>query len=241
MYEPLECIALRTTRISDSKSLLSVWERSRGRLTFAIPAGASREARRRRAITAPMMLFDCQCDLRPGRDIYSVKELTAADVTAVVDRSPAKGMTGMFLGEFLDLLLRRADADRHLSDFLFGSAQALSLIEDMRAVANFHIIFLYRLAHFTGIEPNLETGGDIFDLREARFRGTDPLHSDFLEGRAANMVRIIGRFGYDRAYRLPFDRSTRKNALDIILRYFSIHLSSLDSLKSLDVLRAMIE
>ena len=50
MYEPLECIALRTTRISDSKSLLSVWERTRGRLTFAIPAGASREARRRRAL-----------------------------------------------------------------------------------------------------------------------------------------------------------------------------------------------
>lgn len=241
MYEHLECIALRTTRISDSKSLLSVWERTHGRLTFAIPAGASREARRRRAITAPLMLFGCQCDLRPGRDIYSVRELTAADGTAVADRSPAKGMIGMFLGEFLDLMLRRADIDRHLGDFLFGSAQALSLIENMRAVANFHIIFLYRLAHFMGIEPNIENSGDIFDLREARFRATAPLHNDYLEGRAAHMTRIIARYGYDRAHRLPLDRSGRKTALDVILRYFSIHLSSLDSLKSLDVLRAMIE
>lgn len=241
MYEHLECIALRTTRISDSKSLLSVWERTHGRLTFAIPAGASREARRRRAITAPMLLFGCQCDLRPGRDIYSVKELTATDGISAVDRSPAKGMIGMFLGEFLDLMLRRADVDPYLSSFLFDSALALSLIENNHAVANFHIIFLYRLVHFMGIEPDIEANGDIFDLREARFRATAPLHHDYIEGREAKMVRIIGRYGYDRAHRLPLDRYGRKTALDVILRYFSIHLSSLEALKSLDVLRAMIE
>ncbi len=241
MYEHLECIALRTTRISDSKSLLSVWERTHGRLTFAIPAGASREARRRRAVTSPIMLFGCQCDLRPGRDIYSARELTAADGAAVVDRSPAKAMSGMFLGEFLDLMLRRADVDRHLSDFLFGSAQALSLIENSRAVANFHIIFLYRLAHFMGIEPSLDSEGNVFDLREARFRDTAPGHSDYLDGQEAKMVRIMGRYSYDRAQRLPLDRFGRKSALDIILRYFSIHLTSLDSIKSLDVLRSMIE
>ena len=44
MYEHLECIALRTTRISDSKSLLSVWERTHGRLT--LPYRPARRVRR---------------------------------------------------------------------------------------------------------------------------------------------------------------------------------------------------
>ncbi|MDE5662357.1 MAG: recombination protein O N-terminal domain-containing protein, partial [Muribaculaceae bacterium] len=51
MYTHLDCIALRTTKVSDSKNLLSAWTRTHGRLTFSLPAGAGREARRRRALT----------------------------------------------------------------------------------------------------------------------------------------------------------------------------------------------
>ncbi len=39
MYTSVDCIALRTTRLSDSRNLLSAWERKLGRLTFAMPSG----------------------------------------------------------------------------------------------------------------------------------------------------------------------------------------------------------
>lgn len=75
MYTALHCIALRTVRHSDTKNIVSAWSRELGRVAFAFPAGSGREARRRRALTTPLALFEGQCELRPGREIHTIRDL----------------------------------------------------------------------------------------------------------------------------------------------------------------------
>lgn len=239
MYTPLECIALRTTRLNDSRNLLTAWSRSHGLLTLAMPAGASKEARRRRALTAPMMVFSGVADLRPGRDIIFIRDLQGAPGAG--ESSPAKNMVAIFLSEILDRLLPQTAPDHALSDFLFESAETLGALPTGRALANFHIIFLYRLAGLMGIGPQLDSIGNIFDLREATFRSTPPLHPDFISGKAATVARCLPRYSYSRAHRLPLDRAGRREALDVILRFYAIHLDTLISLKSLEILRALAD
>lgn len=239
MYTPLECIALRTTRLNDSRNLLTAWSRSHGLLTLAMPSGASKEARRRRALTAPMMVFTGVVDLRPGRDIVFMRDLQGT--VGAAQPSPAKNMTAIFLSEILDRLLPQTAPDPAISGFLFESAEALRELTSGRALANFHIIFLYRLAGFMGIGPQLDSSGSIFDLREATFRSTPPLHPDYICGRAASVVRCLPRYSYSRAHRIPLDRAGRREALDVILRFYAIHLDTLISLKSLEILRALAD
>ncbi|MBP3537467.1 MAG: recombination protein O N-terminal domain-containing protein, partial [Muribaculaceae bacterium] len=74
MLTPVHCIALRTVRLSDSRNLLSAWSREAGRITFAIPAGATREARRRKAMTSPLAFFEGIADIRDNRDIQTVRD-----------------------------------------------------------------------------------------------------------------------------------------------------------------------
>lgn len=239
MYSPIECIALRTTKLSDSKNLLSVWESTRGRLTLAMPAGKSREALRRRALTSPLGLFTAVASIKPGQEIYSVRDVAVLPGTLAAEGSPVKNMTAMFVAEVLDLLLRRTEPEERLSQFLFGSVQALAALQHPHAVASFHLIFLYRLAYFIGIQPSLDDEGAVFDLRSGRFRPSRPLHGDFLEGRECTVLRVLARARYNNAHALPFNSHIRAKILDYILKYYELHLCGLDSLKSLDILRMM--
>lgn len=243
MYTHLDCIALRTTKVSDSKNLLSAWTRTHGRLTFSLPAGAGREARRRRALTAPLCTFACECDIRPGRDIHTVRDLRALPGSLAMQPSPTKTLSAQFIAETLDILLRRSEPDGALSDYIFDSVDRLGAMTDSRAVAAFHLIFLYQLTHHAGIAPDLSAWGSgaIFDMRDACFRNTAPLHADFIAGKECTAMMTIARADFESAARLPLDRHARKLALDKILRYYSIHLTSLGSLKSLEILRSMAD
>ncbi len=237
----IECIALRTTKVSDSKNLLSAWSRSHGRITLSIPAGTSKDARRRRALSSPLQIFEGVADIRPDRDIYNIRDMRAGATSLVLDPSPQKSLISIFLSEVLDILLRRAEPDSLLSDFLFGSIEALTALDSPLATASFHIIFLYRLSHFLGIEPRLDTEGEYFDLREARFRPTLPLHHHYLNPDESAVLRAISHANYRTAAFISLDRTARNIVLDKILQYYSIHLQSMSGIKSIEILRSLID
>ncbi len=54
MLRTLNLIPLRVIPYSDRNSILSAYSRELGRVSFVVPAGAGREARRRRALLMPM-------------------------------------------------------------------------------------------------------------------------------------------------------------------------------------------
>ncbi|MDE7154739.1 MAG: recombination protein O N-terminal domain-containing protein, partial [Muribaculaceae bacterium] len=58
MLRPVKCIILRTVRYNDKSSIVTVYSRELGRMSFVSPAGASREATRRRALLMPLSVID---------------------------------------------------------------------------------------------------------------------------------------------------------------------------------------
>ena len=240
MLTPLQCIALRTVKVSDSRNLLSVWTRQAGRLTLAMPAGNSREARRRRALTGPLALFEGVCDLRDGREISSIRDISAMPGSPALASSPQATLTAMFLAEFLDAFLRQAAPDPLLSDYIFTSVARLGTLQGEEAL-NFHIVFIFGLLALSGISPDSTDyrPGELFDMRDGRFRATPPLHNDFLDAADTHRMLFLVRYGFHGAALLHLGREGRNRILDLQLRYISIHLAPLPQLKSLDILRSM--
>lgn len=239
MYSTLHCIALRTVRHTDTTSLLSVWSREAGRLTLAMPASNSREARRRRALTTPLATFECVGRMQTGREILQVRDLAPSPGTLAYDSNPSKSMVAMFLAEALDLLLRRSEADGTLSDFLFEAISAFASPLPPVAIANFHIVFLFHLAEPLGVGPDTSgwQPGTIFDLRDATFRPTPPMHSDYLSPLEAAFAATLARVNFANMHHLALSHRQRNAILDTILRYYALHLAPLTTLKSLQVLR----
>ena len=121
MLSNIECIALRTVRVNDSRNLLSVWSRCHGRLTLAMPSGKGRESKRRRALTGPLSLFEPVVDIRPDREVATVREMIPMATSPAMLLSPMRAAGATFLAETLDVILRRTEADDILSDFLFSA------------------------------------------------------------------------------------------------------------------------
>lgn len=242
MYEELHCIALRTVRHSDRQSILTAWSRERGRVGIVMPADNGREARRRRALTMPLALFEGSDASRPGRELVQLRDLRPSAVTSSLHTHPVKGALAMFLAEVLDSALRTAQPDARLWAFLEASVQALDALRTATAVANYHLWFLRALAVMTGIAPDFGSWrpGCVFDMNEGIFRSTAPLHGHYLPPESAAAVRLLGRLTPENIGRLRISRADRARMLDGILDYYALHgaLASA-SVRSLDVLRSL--
>lgn len=242
MLTRLYCIAFRTVRVNDGRNLLSVWSRDHGRMTIAMPSGAGREAKRRRALTSPLALFEAVADLRPDRDIVTVRDLVPLPSSPAMVMSPTRMAGATFLAEALDVLLRRTEVESALSDFLFDAVTFYGQAS-VAAAAKFHISFLCHLGAYMGIAPDTGQEGEaaVFDLREGRFAASPPLHGDYLTGEDARVVKILGRVPLRRCGLIKMPRYERRRALDTILHYYDLHLMSLDGLKSLEILRQVFD
>lgn len=240
MKETVHIIALRTIKYNDRHSILSTFSLERGSLSFLVPAGNGREASRRRALLMPLSIVECAADFRPGRDIHTMSDPRLMAPLANLRMSPLKSALTLFIAEVLVSLLRESHADAAMWGFIEDSILTLDALSDSRT-ANFHICFLCRLGHFLGIAPDTTTfsDGKVFDMIDGTFRASFPSHKEFLVGREAAVVATLFRLSFSDMHLLRLSRSERNAMLDGILRYYSLHIAPLDSLRSLDVLRAL--
>lgn len=240
MYETLHCIALRTIKYSDSRSILSAWSAERGYVSFAMPAGKGREAGRRRALTMPLAAFEGVCDIRGDRDVIFIRDLKPMHVGMAMISDPAKLAMALFLAEVFEKLLRNTQHDDALSLTIFDTVDALNST-NARGVANFALWTLYRMTGPLGIEPDMSEWHPqaIFDLESARWRKSLPMSGGAISGEEAKVVRILSRLNRGNIERLRMTRETRRALLDGLLHYYDIHYCRMTPLHSLDVVREL--
>lgn len=243
----LTCIALRTVKYSDRASILSVYTAERGHLSLAVPAGKGKSAARFRALTMPMAVFECQAELRPGREIVN-----ARDVRGIIlppSGSPIATVLSLFLADFLGALLREPQADAPLFAFLLRSAGELAAAaitgpdgeRASRMLPNFHIAFMMRLQRFMGIEPDWSTyrPGSVFDMTAGVFRALPPPHPRYLNPEESAAAWRLSRINAGNCHLYRFSRFDRNRILDALLGYYRIHFPTLGTLPSTDILRQL--
>lgn len=241
MLQSLDCIALRMVRHSDRHSILSVYTRQRGRMSFVVGASGGREAARRRAMFMPGGRFTCIADIRDGSaddKLPHIKDVTVRGMHPAAG-DPVKTTITLFIADFLGTLLRDYPADELLFDFCDSMLQYLS--ENTRGSANFHIMFMIRMMHFTGIEPDLTTyrDGRLFDMIEGVFRDSAPLHGRYLERADSAIGCRLMSMNVRNMSRWHLSASQRNEILDRLIEYYGLHFASLKSMKSLEVLRSL--
>lgn len=239
-YEEIEFIALRTIRYNDRNSILSAWSRRHGRLSFLLPAGAGREARRRRALSMPLSLVSCTADLGRLRDILTMRDPAPMLPLHGIHSHPVKASIAMLVAEVLGTTLRETQGDDAIFAFLVESVLTLNDLS-MTLLTNFHIAFLARLTTFLGIAPDDTTyrPGSYLDMHEGIYRTTPPVNSRFLSQPDSTVAYTLGRITYRNMHRFRFTRSERNSVTDTILAYYTLHHSPMGHLTTLPILRSL--
>lgn len=109
------------------------------------------------------------------------------------------------------------------------------------AFSNFHIVYMMHLTRFVGFYPNLDNcaANAYFDLRSGCFTAGQPSHNDFLKPDEASRIATLMRMRYETMHLFSFSRNERNRCVELILKYYRLHVPDFPELKSTGVLQEL--
>lgn len=239
MLQKYQGIVLCTLKYNDKSNIVRIFTQQGGQQSFLVPATRSRKAAVSAVLFQPLSLVEFEADYRPKSGLHPIREARAWYPLLSLPFHPYKSGIALFLAEFLYRVLNEETENTPLFYFLTHSVRWLDASEG--SCANFHLVFLMRLSRFLGLYPNTEhyQEGALFDLLNATFTTATPTHGCFLPPDESARVRSLLRMRYETMHLFAMNRTERNRCLDIICRYYRLHLPDFPELKSIDVLKEL--
>jgi len=239
MLTKTKAIVLHSFKYGDSKLIVDLLAEDGGRRACIASVPKSAKGRMKRQFFQPLTLLEVLTEERPGANLQPLRDARLLHPFTSIPFSPAKIALAMFTAEFLCSATRAEMADRAM--FAYIEKGVLWLDGCTEQYANFHLVFAMRLTKFLGFSPNTESysDGDWFDLRSGCFVSVAPLHPDRLPPAEARLVGLMLRMNFATMRLFRMTRQERNRLLDIVLRYYSIHMPCFRELKSVEVLREL--
>ena len=231
-----EILIFHALRYSDNQLIVEGLARNYGRVSFVVRISHAPRAKVRHVIFQPMAVLEVQWEEKPRAKLMRPIAARVSQPWSSLHTSPIKAAITLFLAEFLLQVCRHEQSGELFFDYLLHSLTWLDTAEE--GFANFHLLFLMRLAQFLGIAPNTsDTGLPFFDLMAAEFVSRAPAHAYYIYGDEARAFEQLLRMNFSTMHLFQLTRTQRNRILELILTYYRLHIPSLPELKSWEVLR----
>ena len=231
-----EILIFHALRYRDDQLIVEGLARNYGRVSFVVRISHAPRAKVRHVIFQPMAVLEVQWEEKPRAKLMRPIAARVSQPWSSLHTSPIKAAITLFLAEFLLQVCRHEQSGELFFDYLLHSLTWLDTAEE--GFANFHLLFLMRLAQFLGIAPNTsDTGLPFFDLMAAEFVSRAPAHAYYIYGDEARAFEQLLRMNFSTMHLFQLTRTQRNRILELILTYYRLHIPSLPELKSWEVLR----
>lgn len=232
-------VVLYTLKYNDKSNIVSVFTEEEGRRSFLFPLRNSRKSAVKSVLFQPLSIVEFEAEFRPHSEIYPIHEAKLKYVFRTLPYDPYKSAIALFLSEFLFRALREEGENRSLFAYLTYSICWLDACNER--FSNFHLVFLMRLSRFLGLYPNVANYecGCFFDLLNACFVTSRPLHGLFLDTDEASHIETLMRMNYETMHLFTMGRHERNHCLEVILEYYRLHLPDFHEINSLSVLKEL--
>ena len=239
MLVKTEAIVLHSLKYGETRLIVDLYTRETGRLSCIVPLPKTPRSRLKKQFFQPMTLLEVEIDLRQRVQLQKIKDARLLVAWTSIPFSPEKLALSLFVAEFLYHALRSEQRDEPLFTYISDAIQWLDTVEI--GFANFHLTFLMRMSRFLGFYPNLDdyVDGCVFDLRAATFSLLTPTHRDFLQPDDARRIHTLMRMDFPTMHLYRLSRMDRNRIVDVLLRYYSLHIPQFPELKSLSVLQEL--
>lgn len=239
MQQKTKGIVLSTRPYNDNTSFVHIYTREYGPVTYAVPNSKGKKSKLSRSLFVPFTILDMEVSHSPVKDIHKIIEASAVEVNLSIVSDPVKSAIAIFLAEFLTRAIKENEGNEMLYNFIEDSVRLFNLIEDGKA--NFHLIFLTKIADLIGLRVHRESYSDgmRFNMIDGAFTTLMPTHSWFLSPDDAALFFSLLNMTFSDIHTLQLSREQRMRLLEIIIAYYKLHLSEVGNIKSLDVLKML--
>ena len=229
-------IVLRSVSYSDTSIIAKIYTEEFGVQSYLIKGAKRKNASIKANLFQPLSLLDLVVYKKEKKKLQTLKEASVETHFTSISSDPAKSSIVFFLNEVLLKCLQEEENNPELFSFLHESMQTLESAE--KNFSNFYLVFLVRLSRFLGFYPQgkFSDASCYFDMQDGCFTNTEPLHPDFLNAETSRLLSKVIISNYFMMESLTLSGNERKHLLDILLRFYHLHLSNMGSITSHKVL-----
>ena len=169
-------------------------------------------------------------------NLNSIKEVQVSYPFKTIYNDIVKQSVVMFLSEILSYSIQEEEENSSLFTYLETAFIWLDIHDN---VSNFHLLFLLNLSGFLGFYPDLSDNDKLgFNLLEGNF--SDSVHEkNVISGNNFYQFKKLLGINFDSIEKVSFSKSERQVILQIIIRYFELHLDGFRNPKSLQILETV--
>jgi DNA repair protein RecO (recombination protein O) len=214
-------IVFRFTKYAESSIIVTIFTEQFGLQTYIVNSIRSKSGKGKIALFQPLTLLELIVYHKENATILRIKEVKCFYPYQTVTSDFRKSTVALFLNEIINKAVKDQSHAMEIGDFLFNSFIALDQLPTN--IENFHLIFLMRLSKLLGFGPTLtsEIQTPFFANDKEELLLQQLLTADYLTPLSMNQLQ-------------------RRNLLDVLLRFYATHVDNFGELKSLSVVRELI-
>jgi DNA repair protein RecO (recombination protein O) len=241
MLQNTRGIVFQQFKYSESSLIVKIYTEHYGLQSYIVKGVRRNRAKIKPAFFQPLNLLDMVVYHREGKTLNHISEVKIAFPFHRIPVDFTKRSMLFFLNELVYRSIREEIPNPSLFEWLFQAITWLDLSEDN--IVNYHLVFMVQLSRFLGFYPkkSIEKKTEFFDLREGQFLNRMPEHPHFIKGKNVELLEKLQGSTFETSGKLAIGNSERRLLLETLVNYYKLHLPGFGEMKSLEVLKSVME
>ncbi len=213
-------VVFRLTKYGETSIIVSIFTSQFGLQSYIVNGVRSKSGKGRIALFQPLTLLDLVVYHKESASINRIKEVKCLYPYQHISTDVAKTTIALFIEELLNKTVKEEAQASYLCEFIIDSLMHLDKLEKPE---NFHLLFMVGLSRHLGFQPQNLTeviGGRIME-----------------QGEEDGLIKILNSNYY---YPIQLTNTQRRNILEALVRFYSMHVENFGQMKSLSVLREIL-
>ena len=231
-------IVFHQIKYSETSIIAKIYTELFGLQSYLIRGIRSKRSMVKPALLQHLTLVDLVAYHKEKKDIQSLKEIKIGYPLKTIHTEIKKSSIIVFLNEIIHKVIREEEANQPLFTFIYNSV--ISLDSKENSVSNFHLIFMTQLTKYLGFFPknNYSKQNKYFNLQEGVF--TSSLEDLLVKEPFSGYLSALTISEIENPEKFSIQYQHRKDLLDIILKYYQLHIPVTLNIKSNTVLQAVL-
>jgi DNA repair protein RecO (recombination protein O) len=214
-------IVFRFTKYAESSIIVTIFTEHFGLQTYIVNSARSKTGKGKIALYQPLTLLELVVYHKENANILRIKEVKCFHPYQTLTSDFKKSTIALFLNEVINRAVKEQSHTQELGQFLFHAFIALDQLQ--HNVENFHLLFLIQLSRHLGFGAH---------------QPEEILTPFFADDKEEKILQQLLAANFD--FAIPMNQVQRRNLLDVLLRFYATHVDNFGELKSLSVVREII-
>jgi DNA repair protein RecO (recombination protein O) len=229
-------IVLKSVDYGDNGAVVKIYTHNYGMRAFLFRGVKGK--RKKTALLQPLSLVELAYTHHPNRDLVAGAEARILEPYQTLYGDVRKSMIALFLAEMLFEILKSDQQDEALFDFIQSRLTAFDLDTWN---PNFHLCFLAKLTRPLGFYPQTTSVPVSFNPTDGVFSPRTASAGDLNNAQALSVFQRFFTDDIQASAAIEMGRNTRRQLLELMIRYYQHHTPAMREIQSLQVLMDVLD